>query len=134
MTRFQTILARLCATSGCTMMHVDSPPGLLDKLDDDGRQTLAEAIGEDNLRVLSEDQEVQIIVPGNASEAESAGHIRMMRAIKALIAVEGSSVMLVTGSGKVSAWVQGSNPAVERLDDDLMAEAFTRRVANTMPA
>jgi len=134
MTKFQTILARLCAASGCTMLHMDSPGGLIEAIGDEGRDLLVEAIGVDGLATLADDQEIQLIVPGTPSDAEATGHIRMMRAIKALIAIEGSSVMLVTGSGKVSTWEQGGTPGIERLDGDLLTEAMVRRANNGLAA
>lgn len=136
MTKFQTILARLCAASGETMLHVDSIAGetLTTELNADNLQALTEALGEDGIATLIEDEEVQLIMPGNPAQAESTGHIRMMQVIKALVGIEGSSTMLVTGSGKISTWQQGGKPVMARLDDTLLAEAFTKRVANTKPA
>lgn len=136
MTRFQTILARLCAASGETMLHVDSPAGraMATMLSASGLETLTDALGEENLAILTEDQEVQMLLPGNPAQAEAAGHIQLMRVIKALVDVEGSSAMLITGSGKVSTWQQGGQPGADRLDDIHLTQAFTRRVANSMPA
>lgn len=129
MTRFQTILARLCASAGCTMLHVDAPDGLPEALGVDGADMLADAIGTDGVAALVADQEFQMIVPGATSESEASGHIRMMRAIRALIAVEGSGITLVTGSGKVSTWRQGQAPGMETLAADHLAEALAHRAA-----
>lgn len=134
MTLFQTILARLCAASGETLLHVDTPSELLQTIDADRLKTLTDALGSENVEILAREQEVQVLMSGTPAQAESSGHIRLMQVIKALVDFEGSSAMLVTGSGKLTTWKQGESPVLEHLDDDLLAQAFTRRVGNTMPA
>lgn len=129
MTRFQTILAQLCAASGETLLHVDSVAGngMLDAIGVDGLAALGDAITLENVAVLMKDQEVQMVIDGTPAEAEVRGSMALMRIVGILADVQGSSAMLVNGSGKVTTWEQGGVCAAENLDPELRLRALDRR-------
>lgn len=129
MTRFQTILAQLCAASGETMLHVDSVAGstLLDAIGVKGMAALGDAITLENVAVLMKDQEVQMVLDGTPAEAEVRGSMALMRIVGILADVEGSSAMLINGSGKVTTWQQGGVCTAEDLDPELRLRALDRR-------
>lgn len=126
MTRFDTIIARLCAQSGAAYLHIDCPPGLAPK-------EMAASIGEANLAMLDEDQEVQILAPGDPAQA-GAGARKMFSLVTALMTrdgVQGANVVCITSSGEVTSWRDG-RVQVERLPEEDLLSVFRQRNANAI--
>ncbi len=124
MTRFETILARLCAQSGAAYLHIDCPPGRAPR-------ELADIIGADNLAILDEEQEVQIIVPGAPGPAGRDAREKFVMIVATMTRdeVEGANALCIVGSGAITRWSNGESHT-ERLPGDVRDEAFRQRDAN----
>ena len=126
MTRFDAILARMCAQSGGAYVHVDCPGG-------SASRELATAIGEDNLAILDEDHEVQILMPGNPAQAGSKAR-EVFGFVVALMTrddVKGANALCITSSGQVTTWRDG-RLQMESLPEDVLMAVFRQRNANAV--